>query len=99
MGAFDQFKDLAKMQQAAKEAEKLMEELRATGVSRKGYVKVTLDGKKGLKNIEFSDEAMKITPDELAKCVKEAHKAAGKEIDKLVKQKMKNSGLADFFKE
>jgi DNA-binding protein YbaB len=95
MGAFDNLKDMTKLKKMADDAKKKMEEARATGVSKKGYVKVTLDGEKELKNIEFSAEAMKIAPEELAKCTKEAHKAAAKEVDKISKKQMKNSGLSD----
>jgi DNA-binding protein YbaB len=95
MGAFDNVKDMAKLKKMADDAKKQMETIRATGLSKKGYVKITLDGEKELKNIEFSPEAMKITPEELAKCAKEAHKAAAKDIDKSVKKQMKNSGLND----
>lgn len=95
MGAFDNFKDLGKLQKMASETKKILEEIRATGVSKKGYVKVTLDGEKNLKNIEFSEDAMSITPDDLAKCVKEAHKAAAKDSEKAMKKQSKNSGLND----
>lgn len=95
MGAFDNIKDMTKLKKMADDAKKLMETARATGISKKGYVKVTLDGEKELKNIEFSLEAMKINPEELAKCTKEAHKAAAKEVDKISKKQMKNSGLSD----
>jgi DNA-binding protein YbaB len=95
MGVFDNVKDMSKLKKMADDAKKVMEEIRATGLSKRGYVKVALDGEKHLKNIEFSPEAMKITPDELAKCTKEAHRAATKEVDKLVKKQMKNSGLND----
>ena len=95
MGAFDNLKDMTKLKKMADDAKKMMESVRATGLSKKGYVKVTLDGEKELKNIEFSEEAMKISPDELSKCTKEAHKAAAKEVDKISKKQMKNSGLGD----
>lgn len=95
MGAFDNIKDLTKMKKMADDAKKQMEEMRSTGVSEKGYVKVTLDGEKNLKNIEFSAEALTTNPERLAKCVKEAHKAAAKEVEKLAKKQMKNSGLSD----
>lgn len=95
MGAFDKVKDMTKLKKMAEDAKKQMESVKATGLSKKGYVKVSLDGEKNLKNIEFSEEAMKITTEELSKCTKEAHKAAAKEIDKVMKKQMKNSGLSD----
>ena len=95
MGAFDKVKDMSKLKKMAEDAKKQMESVKATGVSKKGYVKISLDGEKNLKNIEFSEEAMKIPTDELSKCAKEAHKAAAKEIDKVMKKQMKNSGLSD----
>ena len=98
MGMFDKVSEMNKIKKMADDTKKQMESVKATGLSKKSYVKVTLDGEKGLKNIEFSTEAMKINPEELAKCVKEAHKIAAKEIDKIVKKQMKNSGLNDYFK-
>ncbi len=73
-----------------------MEEVRATGISKKGYVKITLDGEKDLRNIEFSDEALKIGKEEISKCVKEAYKAAAKEVDKIVKKHVKSSDIGNF---
>ncbi len=96
MPAINNLKDMTKLKKMADDTKKIMEEIRATGVSKKGYVKITLDGEKGLKNIEFSSEALRITPEELSKCAKEAHKAAAREIDKHVKKQMKNSGLSNF---
>ena len=89
------FKDLARLKKIAEETKKTMEEIRATGISKKNYVKLTLDGEKDLKNIEFSDEAMKLDKEELAKCVKEAYKAAAKEVDKIVKKQMKTSEIGN----
>lgn len=95
MGAFDNIKDMTRMKKMADDAKKQMEEIRSTGVSKKGYVKVSLDGEKNLKNIEFSEDALRTNPEELAKCVKEAHKAASKEVEKIAKKQMKNSGLGE----
>lgn len=89
------FKDLNKLRKIAEETKKTMEEIRTTGISKKGYVKITLDGEKDLKNIEISEEAMKISREELAKCIKEAYKAAAKEVDRIVKKQMKSSDLAN----
>ncbi|SRR5271157_1709320 len=96
MPGINNLKDMTKFKKMADDTKKIMEEIRATGVSKKGYVKITLDGEKGLKNIEFSSNAMKTTPDDLSKCAKEAHRAAAKEVDKIVKKQMKNSGLSNF---
>lgn len=96
MAGVDNFKDLGKLKKMADDAKKIMDDIKSTGLSKKGYVKVSLDGEKNLKSIEFSDDSMKIGTDELAKCVKEAHKAAAKEVDKVVKKQMKNSGLSNF---
>lgn len=95
MGVMDNLKEANKMKQMADAAKKEAENIRATGRSKRGYATVTLDGEKNLKNIEFSDDAMNISPSELAKMVKEAHQTAAKEIDKLLKKQFKNSGLAD----
>ncbi len=95
MGAFDNIKDLTRLKKMADDAKKVMEETRATGVSRKGIVKISLDGEKSLRSVEFSEEISRTSPEELAKLVKEAHKAAAKEIEKLNKKQMKSSGLGD----
>jgi len=97
MGMMDNLKDMSKLKKMADDTKKLMEDTRATGLSKSGYVKVTLDGEKNLKNIEFSAQSMKLTTEELAKCTKESHKMAAKEIDKINKKQMKNSGLSDLF--
>ncbi len=97
MGAFDNLKEMGKMKKMADDAKKQMESFRAIGVSRRGMVKLTLDGEKMLKHIEFSDLAMNQTKEELAKLVREAHKVAAKDIDKQVKKQMKNSDLASMF--
>ncbi len=96
MPAIESLKDMTKFKKMADDAKKVMEEIRVTGVSKRGYVKITLDGEKALKNIEFSTEALTINPDELSKCAKEAHRAAFKEVEKHVKKQMKNSGLGNF---
>jgi DNA-binding protein YbaB len=96
MPAINNLKDMSKFKKMADDTKKIMEEIRATGMSKKGYVRITLDGEKELKNIEFSENALKTNPEELSKCAKEAHKAAAREIDKMVKKQMKNSGLSNF---
>lgn len=95
MGLMDNFKDIGKLKKMADAAKKEAEVLKATGRSKRGFVTVTLDGEKHLKNIEIADEAMRIPAGELSKLVKEAHHVAAKEIDKLLKKQMKNSGLAN----
>jgi len=90
------FKELNRLRKMAEETKKTMESIRATGISKKSYVKITLDGEKDMKNIEFSDDALKIDKEELAKCVKEAYKAAAKEVDKIMKKQMKNSDIGNF---
>ena len=97
MGMMDNFKEMGKMKKMADDAKKKAESLRATGRSKRAYVSVTLDGEKRLKNIEISDDAMLLNAADLAKMVKEAHRVAAKEIDKLLKKQMKNSGLANMF--
>ena len=96
MPAINNLKDMTKLKKMADDTKKIMGEIRATGVSKRGYVKISLDGEKGLKNIEFSNEAMNISAEELSKCTKEAHKAAAREVDKMVKKQMKNSVLSNF---
>lgn len=95
MGVFDQMKEMGKLKQMADDAKKEATNLRAKGSSKRGYVVVGLDGEKELKHIEFSLDALKLTPEELSKMVKEAHKAAAKEIDKMLKKQLKNSGIAN----
>jgi DNA-binding protein YbaB len=93
--AVNSFKDMSKLKKMADDAKKFMDVSRTVGVSKRGYVKISLDGEKHLKSVDFSAEAMKLSPEELAKCVKEAHKAAAKEMDKIVKKQMKTSGLGN----
>jgi DNA-binding protein YbaB len=95
MGVMDNFKDMAKYKKMADDAKKMLEETRASGVSKNSYVKITLDGEKNIKHLDFSPTALKLPPEELSKVTKEAHKMAAKEIDKINKKQMKNSGLSD----
>lgn len=91
----DNLKDIGKLKKMADAAKKDAEVLKATGRSKRGFVTISLDGEKHLKNVEISDDAMKIPASELAKLIKEAHNVAAKEIDKLLKKQMKNSPLAN----
>jgi DNA-binding protein YbaB len=74
---------------------KQLEEMRIKATSKKDYVKVTLDGEKSLKHIEFSDDAMKLSKDELAKHIKEVMKNASKELESWQKKNYKNSPVAN----
>lgn len=95
MDIFDNLRDIGKMKKLADDVKRQTDAMRATGRSKRGYVTVTLDGEKNLRNIEFSDDTANINREELAKLTKEAHQAAAKEIDKLLKKQMKSSGLAN----
>lgn len=97
MGAFDNMKEMGRMKKLMDDAKKQLNAMRAVGVSRRGFVKITLDGEKTIKHLEFSDLAMQQSKEELAKLVKDAHKAAAKDIDKQNKKQMKNSELASMF--
>lgn len=87
-------KDVAKMKQQAEAFEKELEQIKATGQSKRGFVTVTLNGKKALKRIELSNDAMNLPKEEIQKYIMEAHKVADKEIDKKMKKQSKNSPLA-----
>ena len=97
MGAFDNIKDAMKMREQMNVYKKELEEIRVKASSKKDYVKVTIDGEHTLRNIEFSDEAMKLSKEDLAKYVKESLKAAKKELESIQKKNFKNSPLAQMF--
>lgn len=97
MGAFDNIKDAMKMREQMNGYKKELEEMRIRASSKKDYVKLTIDGERNIKNIEFSDEAMKLSKDELAKQVRETMKAANKELEGIQKKNFKNSPLAQMF--
>ncbi|MGL5720787.1 MAG: YbaB/EbfC family nucleoid-associated protein [Brevinema sp.] len=97
MGAFDNIKDAMKMREQMNVYKKELEEMRVKSSSKKDYVKLTIDGERAIRHIEFSDEAMKLNKEDLAKYVKEASKAAGKELESIQKKNFKNSPLAQMF--
>lgn len=94
MGPFDNVKNIMKMREEMQSYKKQLEDMKVKAASKKDYVKVILDGEKTLKNIEFSDDSLKLSKEELAKCVKEAMKAASKEIESIQKKNFKNSPIA-----
>ena len=69
MGPFDNVKNMMKMREEMNSYKKQLEEIRIKTTSKKDYVKVTLDGEKTLKHLEFSDEAMKLSKEDLAKYI------------------------------
>ena len=97
MGPLDNVKNMMKMREEMNSYKKQLEEIRIKTTSKKDYVKVTLDGEKTLKHLEFSDEAMKLSKEDLAKYVKEAIKAGSKELDGWQKKNFKNSPMAQMF--
>lgn len=94
MGPFDNMKNMMKMRGEMNAYKKQLEEIRIKAVSKKDYVKVTLDGEKSLKHIEFSDEAMKLSKEDLTKHIKDAMKSASKELETWQKKNYKNSPIA-----
>lgn len=94
MGPFDNVKNMMKMREEMSAYKKQLEEIRIKAVSKKEYVKVTLDGEKSLKNIEFSEDAMKLPKEELAKHVKEVMKTGSKELESWQKKNFKNSPMS-----
>ncbi|MGL4677582.1 MAG: YbaB/EbfC family nucleoid-associated protein [Brevinema sp.] len=97
MGPFDNVKNMMKMREEMNSYKKQLEEARFKAVSKKDYVKITLDGEKTLKHIEFSDEAMKLPKEELAKNIKETVKKCNKELESWQKKNFKNSPMANLF--
>lgn len=95
MGPFDNVKNIMKMREEMNSYKKQLEETRFKAVSKKDYVKVTLDGEKTLKHIEFSDEAMKLPKEELVKHIRDAFKACNKELEAWQKKSFKNSPMAN----
>lgn len=94
MGPFDNVKNVMKIREEMQSYKKQLEEMKIKAVSKKDYVTVVLDGEKTLKSIEFSDASMTLSKEELAKHVKEAMKAAIKEIESIQKKNFKNSPIA-----
>ena len=97
MGPFDNVKEMMKMRGEMSSYKKELEEHRVKTASKRDYVKITLDGEKTLKHIEFSDEAMKLSKEDLSKYVKEAMKTGTKELDAWQKKNFKNSPMAQMF--
>ncbi len=97
MGPFDNVKEMMKMRGEMSSYKKQLEEVRIKTASKRDYVKITLDGEKTLKHIEFSDEAMKLSKEDLSKHVKEAMKTGTKELDAWQKKNFKNSPMAQMF--
>lgn len=91
----DNMKNIMKMREEMNSYKKMLEETRVKASSKKDYVKVTLDGEKTLKQIEFSDDAMKLSKEDLAKYVREAMKTASKELESIQKKTLKNSPIAN----
>ncbi|MGL4562788.1 MAG: YbaB/EbfC family nucleoid-associated protein [Brevinema sp.] len=88
-------KQAMKMREEMNSYKKILEETKVKASSKRDYVKVTLDGEKTLKQIEFSDDAMKLSKEELAKYVREAMKTASKELEAIQKKTFKNSPMAN----
>lgn len=97
MGAFDNIKDAMKMREQMNTYKKELEGMRVKASSKKDYVKITIDGERNIKSLEFSDEAMKLPKEDLSKHVRETMKAAGKELEGIQKKNFKNSPLAQMF--
>lgn len=95
MGPFDNVKGMMKMREEMNSYKKQLEELRVKASSKREFVKVTLDGEKTLKHIEFSDEAMKLSKEDLAKYIKDVMKTASKELESIQKKNFKNSPMAN----
>lgn len=95
MGPFDNVKNVMKMREEMNNYKKELESARFKAVSKKEYVKVTLDGEKTLKGIEFSDDAMKLPKEELSKHIREAFKTCSKELESWQKKQFKNSPMSN----
>jgi len=95
MGPFDNVKNMMKMREEMNSYKKQLEDIRVKASSKRGFVKVTLDGEKTLKHIEFSDDAMKVSKEDLAKYIKDAMKTASKELESIQKKNFKNSPMAN----
>ncbi|MGL4388439.1 MAG: YbaB/EbfC family nucleoid-associated protein [Brevinema sp.] len=95
----DNMKQMMKMREEMNTYKKQLEETRVKASSKKDYVKVTVDGEKTLKQIEFSDDAMKLSKEDLAKYVREAMKTASKELESIQKKTFKNSPMANLLQQ
>ncbi|MGL4367755.1 MAG: YbaB/EbfC family nucleoid-associated protein [Brevinemataceae bacterium] len=99
MGPFDNVKNIMKMREEMNTYKSQLEEMRVKASSKKEFVKITLDGERSLKNIEFSDDAMKLSKEDLAKHIKDTMKAAAKELESIQKKNFKNSPIASMFQQ
>lgn len=101
MAGSNPIKDIMQAKKFQSDMDKMLTDNKATGIAKRGLVKVSLDGKFDLKNIEISQDAMKLPAEELAKNIKEAHKSAFKEVTKMnektQKKMAKDTNIADLF--
>ncbi len=95
MGPFDNVKNMMKMREEMNAYKKQLEDIRFKVSSKKDYVKITLDGERTLRHIEFSDEAMSLSKEELAKQIRDAFKTCNKEVEAWQKKNFKNSPMSN----
>lgn len=85
---FNQMKDMYKMQREAKKMQNQLKEVKITGESKRGEVRMYFTAAQDLENVTFDDEILDPeNSDRLAEAIKEAYKDYQK---KLQKQMMKN---------
>jgi DNA-binding YbaB/EbfC family protein len=82
-GAFNQLKDLYKLQKEARAMQKKMKGITITGLSDDELVSITIDGTQEIQEMEISDEL--VNPEkkrDLIKDIKQAIKDAQKRLQK-----------------
>lgn len=87
--AFNQMKELYKLQKEARKMQKQMKKMSVEGVSKDEDVKVVINGVQEIEDIVIAEEllnpARKV---DLVKGIKEAHKDASKKVQKQMAQDM-----------
>ncbi|MFQ5492560.1 MAG: YbaB/EbfC family nucleoid-associated protein [Candidatus Dojkabacteria bacterium] len=82
-GAFNQMKDLYKMQKEARQMQKKMKKVRVTGMSDDELVHVTINGTQELEEVEVDDQLLDIhRKKDLLRGFKQAMKDSQKRLQK-----------------
>ena len=95
-GAFNQMKDLYKMQKEAREMQKKMKTVMVTGMSDNELVEIRINGTQEVEEIEIDDQLL--DPDrkkDLIKDIKQALKDAQKKLQKELMKDMDINKLKD----
>ena len=93
-GAYNQMKDLYKMQKEARSMQKKLKAMKIDGLSDSEEVKISMNGAQEIVDIEISDELMTVeNKKELVKGIKQANKDAQRKLQKEMMKDMDMSQL------